>query len=125
MTLLLVACSDDQAETVENYLGIWEAPFNCTGPLHEMNLEMLVITIYRGETDNTVKVDFGDDVIFDAVIDGSDFTLEPQVLNEGFGYDEVSMAAEGTLMDDNTLSLSLTHSVDNEGISTCELNLTK
>ena len=131
LALFMTSCSKDidtpteENFTIENYIGIWEAPVNCTGPITEDNTGVIVITITRGDTDGELNIDFGDEVVFVASYEGSELTLEAQVLNAGQGFDEVSMAATGELKDANTLSLDFTSSVDDEGVSKCELEFTK
>lgn len=128
--LLMTSCAKDdeiitQEYTIENYLGIWSSTFNCTGPLAESNDEDFVITITRGTTDDQLLLDFGDDTVFKASFDNNNLTLEAQVLNAGQSFDEISLAATGLLENENMLSLDLTHSVDEEGVSKCELIFTK
>lgn len=124
----LISCSSENESVMEEALidfsGIYEGKLNCTGELSDDVGEEIEIKITKiGDTD-TYSIDMGDEIIFIATQLQNELIIEAQTVNEGQGFDEVSMVGEIRMIDEE-LMFDCTYSVDDEGESTCSIPLIK
>ena len=126
--LFFVSCQkEEQVDIVEvqSFVGIWRiAQLDCSGVLGEWeDYQDYNIVISENTTNDDLRVDFGDGVIFDAHTNNGNLVIERQTLNEGGDFDVVTLSAVAEMREDETIYMEFTHSVDDEGLSQCSMYL--
>ncbi len=122
-SILLISCSDNDPidyESLFDFSGIYSGNFDCTGMLEESsNGESFEFVVQKTSKANEYMIDLGDDVVFIGVQNGDSINIEEQILNEGQGFDEVTLSGTLTRVDEETFNFEFTHNVDDEGMSVC------
>ena len=129
-TVMMTSCSEDienvstQPQAVD-FVGTYEAQFDCVGELSEAAGETFIINISKAPDTATYLVDLGDDVIFEGLVNGPVLEIREQTFNENGDFDVVTLAGQIELDVNGEYIFDFTHEVDDEGMSTCESVLIK
>jgi len=124
----LTSCSTENEvlveETLIDFSGTYEGKLNCTGELSDSDGEEVVIVISKDGILDSYFIDMGDESIFSALQVENVLTIGAQTINTELGFDMVSLEGEIRMTDDEMI-FDFTHSVDDEGESTCSFPLVK
>ena len=126
LALLLTACSTESEPQIDaiDYSGIYTGNLDCMGDLpHEHGDEVTFVITER--QDNTYNIDFGDDTIFVGHVENNKFIVDLQTINQGQGFDEITMELEIVHLADNEFMIDLTFTEDFEGAITCNFVIRK
>jgi len=111
-------------ETLIDFSGIYEGQLNCTGEMSSDVGESITIIITKTSKEDSYSIDLGDEVVFNATQIDNVLNIEAQTLNEEQEFDVISMVGEIRMVDEEMM-FDFTHSVDDEGESSCSFPLTK
>lgn len=119
--ILFSSCGD--TEEIIDFSGIYIGPISCMGESHEVNGEEATFTISKTGAES-YNVDLGDDLVFTATQERNELIIGKQTANEGNGFDEVTL--DGRIRSiENGISMVFNASVDDEGQSSCDMELIK
>ena len=121
IALYFTSCSEDIAVT--DFSGTYVGPLNCVGPVHEENGTEAIFIITKTEEDR-YTLDIGDDITYTAVQEGDLLKVSKQTANEGNGFDEVTFEGDITKTDLGIEAI-FSVSVDDDGSSSCDMQLSK
>lgn len=137
LLLSIFSCSDDPTMTVENetidFIGLYQGIIDC----QDINMEetpeengvLLTLEISKDlENPSDYLVEFKhefDPIEFKAIQEGNVMKLYAQTVNEGQGFDEVSMLGEIELVEGNEFKFDFDISTDGEYEITCDFLITK
>ena len=115
------SCNDEVV--VYDFVGEYVGPLNCVGGVHEENGTEATFNIRRIDADQYI-LNIGDDLEYVTRQIDNVLTIPMQTANEGNGFDEVTL--EGDIRKTETgIVATFTVSVDDEGDSTCDMEMTK
>lgn len=120
--LFFTSCSEDPIieEKQIDFSGTYFGEFFCEGTLSELNGEIYPVSISKDSISDSYLVDLGDDLVFVAQQDEALLTIPSQTLNQDQDFDVVTLSGLIRMREDETLSFDFSHSVDDEGMSTCQ-----
>lgn len=127
LVFLFASCSEDDLTGQESSIefeGVYAGFINCEGTLSEDNRANFTIIVTKGSTSDYI-LEFGDDVTFPGNVEDNKLVVDRQTINEGQGFDEITMEVEISLVDNNRYSMEMFHEVDDEGSSDCLIDLLK
>lgn len=120
----MYSCSDAEEVQLVGFEGTYIGDMNCTGALKETIEESYQLRILK-VTDSDYKVDFGDEIIFDAVRSENTLSIAEQTIGEGFDFDVVTLSGSIKYTEESGYYINFIHEVDEEGMSTCANKLNK
>lgn len=122
LSITMYSCSDTDEVQLVGFAGSYIGDINCTGALEETIEESYELRILK-MTDSDYLVDFGDEIIFDAVRDENTLTIAEQTI--GRDFDVITLSGSLKYTEESGYIISFIHEVDDEGISTCANTLIK
>ena len=120
----MYSCSDTEEVQLVGFAGSYTGDINCTGALEDTIEESYELRIVK-LTDIDYKVDFGDEIIFDAIRNENTLAIAEQTIGEDFDFDVVTLSGSIKYTEESGYNISFIHEVDEEGISTCANTLIK